>query len=320
MLAAQASSCKAALPPPPCPGPAGQRWERAWRQQHAAEGRAPAPYRGRRRSGVVAARAAADFQQLRGTAQDSVAAAQAKLSALEAAQRTAAQAREPAAEAERHWQDLHSRLTALTKEAQEATKSLRTAVTAAAGGEAEATHALLQVGTRGCSGVGGMHAWARYGRWSWRRLRSAQCHVQVPPACLHGCLHAGSVRCRFTSRSGWMPTRPPTAFQPPLSGRWVAGEGLPTLAQLGAGASIAGPAPAECKSPAAPHPACPNSPTTFCVPQLYPVQDLPLHSIPGGRMLYQLAAAEVDGQPFAVVAVGISNPFMVGGRHATALL
>ena len=116
-----------------------------------------------------------------------------------------------------------------------------------------------------------------------------------------------------------MPTRPPTAFQPPLSGRWVAGEGLPTLAQLGAGASKAGPAPAECKSPAAPHPACPDSPTTFCVLQLYPVQDLPLHSIPGGRMLYQLAAAEVDGQPFAVVAVGISNPFMVGGRAATAL-
>ena len=48
------------------------------------------------------------------------------------------------------------------------------------------------------------------------------------------------------------------------------------------------------------------------MPQLYPVQDLPLHSIPGGRMLYQLAAAEVDGQPYAIVAVGISNPFMVG--------
>lgn len=29
-------------------------------------------------------------------------------------------------------------------------------------------------------------------------------------------------------------------------------------------------------------------------------------------MLYQLAAAEVDGQPYAIVAVGISNPFMVG--------
>lgn len=31
-------------------------------------------------------------------------------------------------------------------------------------------------------------------------------------------------------------------------------------------------------------------------------------------MLYQLAAAEVDGQHFAVVALGIANPFLVGGR------
>lgn len=145
MLAAQAASCRHALASLTGSGPAGQRWDRASHQQQGGEGRAPPAARRRRRSTVVAARAAADFQQLRNAAQDSVAAAQAKLNALESAQRTAAQAREPAADAERHWQDLHGRLTSLTHEAQEATKSLRTAVTAAAGGEAEATHALLQV-------------------------------------------------------------------------------------------------------------------------------------------------------------------------------
>ncbi|PRW58962.1 Pyruvate phosphate dikinase,PEP pyruvate-binding [Chlorella sorokiniana] len=210
MLAAQAASGRHALQPLPCSGPAGQRSDRPWRQQAAGDGRGQPVRCRRRRAGTVTARAAADFQQLRSTAQDSVAAAQAKLSALEAAQRTAAQAREPAAEAERHWQDLHSRLTALTHEAQEATKSLRTAVTAAAGGEAEATHALLQV------------------------------HMKER---LDG----------YKSTHGLS-----------LASEW----------------------------------------------KLYPVQDLPLHSIPGGRMLYQLAAAEVEGQPFAIVAVGISNPFM----------
>lgn len=38
--------------------------------------------------------------------------------------------------------------------------------------------------------------------------------------------------------------------------------------------------------------------------------DLPLHSIPGGRMAYQLAAVDDDDQRYAVVAVAISNPFL----------
>lgn len=96
----------------------------------------------RRRGCTV--RAASDFAQLRATVADTVAAAQGKLPALEQAAHTASRAREPAAEAERHWQELHSKLTALQQDMGEAAKALRLAVAAAAGGEAEATHALLQ--------------------------------------------------------------------------------------------------------------------------------------------------------------------------------
>lgn len=109
-------------------------------QTPAAAARRPA---GRRRACAV--RAGSDFAQLRSAAADAVAAAQSKLPALEQAARTAARAREPAAEAERHWQELHSKLTTLQRDAAEATKRLRADVAAAAGGEAQATHALLQV-------------------------------------------------------------------------------------------------------------------------------------------------------------------------------
>lgn len=209
MLAAQAASCRHALQPLPCSGPAGSRGDRAWRQQAAGDGRAPPARCRRRRSGAVTARAAADFQQLRSAALDSVAAAQAKLSALEAAQRTAAQAREPAADAERHWQDLHGRLASLTQEAQEATKALRTAVTAAAGGEAEATHALLQVRSWACGQRrrgGARHAW-HCPIWPavLAMVPSARGHLQSTWANLAGCCFAAGAR---EGASGWLQGHP----------------------------------------------------------------------------------------------------------------
>ena len=209
MLAAQAASCRHALQPLPCSGPAGQRGDRAWRQQAAGDGRAPPARCRRRRSGAVMARAAADFQQLRSAALDSVAAAQAKLSALEAAQRTAAQAREPAADAERHWQDLHGRLTSLTQEAQEATKALRTAVTAAAGGEAEATHALLQVRAWACGQHrrgGARHAWhCPICPAVLAMVSSARGHLQSTWANLAGCSFSAGA-CE--GAAGWLQGHP----------------------------------------------------------------------------------------------------------------
>ena len=44
--------------------------------------------------------------------------------------------------------------------------------------------------------------------------------------------------------------------------------------------------------------------------QEYKAQDLPLACIPGGRMMYQLASAEADGVKYAVVALGMANPFL----------
>jgi hypothetical protein len=93
---------------------------------------------------VVLVRATATFEELRGTAAEAVAAAQAKLPALEQAKRSAAQHKEPAAEAERHWQDSHARLSSLQAEVQSAMKQLRESVVAAAGGEDAAAHALLR--------------------------------------------------------------------------------------------------------------------------------------------------------------------------------
>ena len=54
-------------------------------------------------------------------------------------------------------------------------------------------------------------------------------------------------------------------------------------------------------------------------PQVYAPRDLPLSSIPGGRMMYQLAAAEVEGAKYAVVALGIANPFLFDNLRSLLL-
>lgn len=159
---------------------------------------------------LVCASAAADFADLRAAAAEAVANAQAKLPKLEKAKRAAEQHREPAAEAERHWQELHGQLTSLQKETASAMKSLREAVVNAAGGEAVATQAMLQ-------------------------------------------RHVAERLSTFRANHG-------------LAGAQVWKE--------------------------------------------YNPRDLSLHSIPGGKMVYRLAAAELDGERYAVVALGISNPFL----------
>ena len=123
MLASSSASCRALLP-----------------RSAAARPRCSRRPCGR----VVLVRATATFEELRGTAAEAVAAAQAKLPALEQAKRSAAQHKEPAAEAERHWQDSHARLSSLQAEVQSAMKQLRESVVAAAGGEDAAAHALLR--------------------------------------------------------------------------------------------------------------------------------------------------------------------------------
>lgn len=229
----------------------------------AAPAPLPAAARGTRRRFSVQrgpqqpVRAAADFASLRSSAADAVAQAQAKLPLLEAAQRTASQAREPAAEAERHWQELHGRLTALQGETVEATKQLRSAVTAAAGGEWEATHALLQVHVK-------------------ERLE----HFRIN----QGLALATEWKVRRRGECTGGAPAPPSATRPPTPRRRRPRARLPPTPAL----------PASCP----------------CCPQVFPVQDLPLHSIPGGRMLYQLAAAELEGQHYALVSLGISNPFL----------
>ena len=197
---------------------------------------------------------ASDFAQLRAAAAEAVAVAQSKLPLLEAAQRTASQAREPAAEAERHWQELHGRLTALQREAQEATKQLRTSVTAAAGGEAGATHALLQVhvkerledyrlnhGLTNCSewkvgaeggGAGAMHARAATGPEA-RRVCVHQADSQLHAA-LAPCL-SSPLPC---SPAG-LPAAGPAAAQHPGRAHAVPGRGVrvrgPAVCRRGAG-------------------------------------------------------------------------------------
>lgn len=98
----------------------------------------------RRPRGGVPVQATASFEELRATASEAVASAQSKLPLLEQAKTTAERAREPAADAERVWQEAHARLTGLQQEAASTMKALRDGVTAAAGGEAGATHALLE--------------------------------------------------------------------------------------------------------------------------------------------------------------------------------
>jgi hypothetical protein len=44
--------------------------------------------------------------------------------------------------------------------------------------------------------------------------------------------------------------------------------------------------------------------------QEFTPRDLPLKSIPGGRMVYQLAAAGRNGSRYVVVALAVSNPFL----------
>lgn len=151
-----------------------------------------------------------DFADLRSAATDAVASAQAKLPALEQAKQAAEQHREPAAEAERQWQELHGRLTALQAEAASAMKDLRSGVVATAGTEPVATMAVL------------------------RR-------------------HVAERLEHFRDSHGLAGVREWRTFRP---------------------------------------------------------VDLPLHSIPGGRMAYQLAAVDDDDQRYAVVAVAISNPFL----------
>ncbi|KAL4425473.1 hypothetical protein ABPG75_009489 [Micractinium tetrahymenae] len=165
----------------------------------------------RRQPARVAAAATSDFAELRAAASEAVSSAQSKLPALEQAKRSAEQHREPAAEAERQWQELHGRLTALQAEAASAMKELRSGVVATAGSEPVATMAVLR------SHVA-------------ERLQ----HFQES----HG----------LAGAQEWRVFRP---------------------------------------------------------------TDLPLHSIPGGRMAYQVAAVDDDGQRYAVVAVAISNPFLV---------
>lgn len=159
---------------------------------------------------LCVARATGSFEELRTSATDAVAAAQAKLPALEQARTTAAQMREPAADAERHWQECHARLTSLQQEASSAMKQLREGVTKAAGGEEVATHDLLE-------------------RHVYERLQYYR------------------VEHNLVAAEDW---------------------------------------------------------------KVYKPRDLPLHSIPGGKMLYQVAAAEVDGVKYAVVGMGMSNPFL----------
>jgi hypothetical protein len=54
-------------------------------------------------------------------------------------------------------------------------------------------------------------------------------------------------------------------------------------------------------------------------PQVYAPKDLPLHSIPGGKMMYQLASAEHNGMRYAVVALGIANPFLFDNLRSLLL-
>jgi hypothetical protein len=110
---------------------------------------APAPLNrrcGRRRLHIVSRTSSetGNFAELRSTAADAVARAQEKLSALERARRTAEQAKVPAAQAEQHWQELHSRLSQLQHDAHDAMAQLRKGVTSVAGGEAAATQHMLE--------------------------------------------------------------------------------------------------------------------------------------------------------------------------------
>lgn len=52
---------------------------------------------------------------------------------------------------------------------------------------------------------------------------------------------------------------------------------------------------------------------------MYAPRELPLHSIPGGRCIYQLAAAEHEGTRYAVVALGMANPFLVDNLSSLLL-
>jgi hypothetical protein len=52
---------------------------------------------------------------------------------------------------------------------------------------------------------------------------------------------------------------------------------------------------------------------------VYAPHDLPLYSIPGGKLMYQLAAAEVAGAKYAVVALGIANPFLFDNLRSLLL-
>lgn len=97
-----------------------------------------------RRAVPVVAATTSDFADLRAAATEAVSSAQAKLPALEQAKQAAEQHREPAAEAERQWQELHGRLTALQAEAGSALKDLRSGVVATAGTEPVATMAVLR--------------------------------------------------------------------------------------------------------------------------------------------------------------------------------
>ncbi|KAI3438818.1 hypothetical protein D9Q98_001235 [Chlorella vulgaris] len=170
---------------------------------------------GRRRLSVCAS----TFEELRTVASETVASAQSKLPLLEQAKNTAERAKQPAEDAERAWQDSHAKLTSLQQETASAMKQLRQDVVAAAGGEAKATHSLLE-------------------RLTAERLENYRAQNNLITAL------------------DW---------------------------------------------------------------KVYAPRELPLHSIPGGRCIYQLAAAEHEGTRYAVVALGMANPFLVDNLSSLLL-
>lgn len=181
---------------------------------------APSPRRPRSRPhGCTPVLATASFEELRTAASEAVASAQSKLPLLEQAKTTAERAKDPAADAERVWQEAHARLTRLQQEANSTIKQLREDVTAAAGGEEGATAALLE-----------------------RHVSERLEHYRV--------------NHNLVASNDW---------------------------------------------------------------KVYAPRDLPLSSIPGGRMMYQLAAAEVEGAKYAVVALGIANPFLFDNLRSLLL-
>ena len=87
-----------------------------------------------RRQGILCYTSSTNFAEIKSAADEAFSRAQELLPALEQAQRIASEAREPAVEAERQWQEAHNRLSEVTGKAHAAINELRDGAESALGG------------------------------------------------------------------------------------------------------------------------------------------------------------------------------------------